>query len=104
MNEAAIPVIVKILDKEYRVACQDSEQDGLLASAHYLDQKMRDIRQNGKVIGTDRIAVIAALNIAHELLQLQENREQNAEMLNRRLRSLQQRIEVALDASSQLDL
>ena len=104
MNEAVIPVTVKILDKEYRVACQDSEQDGLLASAHYLDQKMRDIRQNGKVIGTDRIAVIAALNIAHELLQLQENRNQNAEMLNRRLRSLQNRIEVALEASSQLDL
>jgi cell division protein ZapA len=58
------PVTVHILDKEYRILCQDGEQDDLLASARYLDMKMREIRATGKVIGSDRIAVMAALNIA----------------------------------------
>lgn len=59
---------VFILDKSYRVSCPESEQESLRASASYLDRKMREIRQSGKIIGLERIAVIAALNITHELL------------------------------------
>lgn len=59
---------VFLLDKSYRINCPESEQDNLRASAQYLDHKMRDIRSGSKVIGLERIAVIAALNIAHELL------------------------------------
>jgi cell division protein ZapA len=62
-------VSVKILDKEYQVSCKQDEVDALTASARYLDQQMRQIRESGKVFGLDRIAVMAGLNLAHELLQ-----------------------------------
>ena len=59
---------VFILDKSYRINCPENEQESLRASAQYLDRKMREIRSSGKVLGLERIAVIAALNISHELL------------------------------------
>ena len=59
---------VFILDKSYRINCPENEQESLRASAQYLDRKMREIRSSGKIIGLERIAVIAALNISHELL------------------------------------
>lgn len=58
---------VFILDKAYRISCPEREQDSLRQAALYLDKKMRDIRGDGKVLGLERVAVIAALNIAHEL-------------------------------------
>ncbi|MFV8781201.1 cell division protein ZapA [Microbulbifer sp. SA54] len=60
---------VTILDKEYRVACSEEEQAGLQASAKLLNERMARIRNSGSVIGGERIAVMAALNIAHELIQ-----------------------------------
>lgn len=65
-NEA---VFVRILDKEYQVACPPGERDALLQAAHNLDQRMRGIRNSGSVIGLERIAVMAALNLSHELLE-----------------------------------
>jgi cell division protein ZapA len=62
-------VSVKILDKEYQVACPEEQEADLVVSAKYLDKQMRDIRDTGKVIGLERIAVMAALNISYELLQ-----------------------------------
>jgi cell division protein ZapA len=61
---------VSILDKEYQVACPPEQQAELLLSARHLDEQMRAIRATGKVIGLERIAVMAALNISHELLQM----------------------------------
>ena len=60
---------VKILDKEYQVACPEGQEDELVVSAKYLDKQMRSIRDSGRVIGLERIAVMAALNISYELLQ-----------------------------------
>ena len=65
-------VTVKILDKEYQVACPADQEAELTVSAKYLDKQMRNIRDTGKVIGLERIAVMAALNISHELLQASE--------------------------------
>jgi len=62
-------VEVKILDKEYLVACPEEARDALMQSARHLDTKMREIRASGKVFGTERIAVMAALNITHDLLE-----------------------------------
>ena len=59
---------VSILGREYRVACKESERDDLMQAVQYLDQRMREIRDAGKIAGTERIAVMAALNITHELL------------------------------------
>ena len=60
---------VKILEKEYLVSCPDDKKDALTSAAGHLDSKMRDIRSSGKVLGTERIAVMAALNITYELLE-----------------------------------
>ena len=65
-------ITVSILDKEYQVACPEDQQAELIVSARYLDKQMRSIRDTGKVIGLERIAVMAALNISYELLQASE--------------------------------
>ena len=68
-------VTVKILDKDYQVACPEEQEAQLQASAKYLDKQMRGIRSSGKVIGLERIAVMAALNIGYELLRATDNAE-----------------------------
>ena len=59
---------VSIMGREFRVTCPDDEREELLQSVSYLDKKMREIRDSGKVVGSERIAIMAALNITHELL------------------------------------
>ena len=59
---------IHILGRAYKVACSREEEPGLVAAAHYLDDKMREIRDSSKVIGAERIAIMAGLNLAHELL------------------------------------
>ncbi|THB66139.1 MAG: cell division protein ZapA [Gammaproteobacteria bacterium] len=77
-------VAVKILDKELLISCPRSEMDGLQEAASYLDSKMREIRNSGKVIGAERIAIMAALNIAHEMLQGQSlDSPKNSSLLER---------------------
>lgn len=66
-------VTVKILDKDYQVACPEEQEAQLQTSAKYLDKQMRGIRDSGKVIGLERIAVMAALNIGYELLKASDN-------------------------------
>ncbi len=84
MTQQARTVSVQLLDKEYSVVCPDGEEAELLASADYLDSKMREIREHGKLLGLERIAVMAALNISHELMKLREhNRESTEEQLKR---------------------
>ena len=68
MNESASTLDITILGRTYKVACEEGERDALLRTAAFLDAKMSEIRKGGKVSGTERIAVMAALNIAHELL------------------------------------
>jgi cell division protein ZapA len=87
MRDTVTTVSVKILDKEYQVACAADEVDELAASARYLDQQMRKIRESGKVFGLDRIAVMTALNMANELLhkrsEVAEVVDQSEEMVKR---------------------
>lgn len=67
-------VFVNILDKDYQVACPPEQQEGLKQAAKHLDEQMRQIRQSGKVIGVDRISVMAALNLSYEALQLKTDK------------------------------
>lgn len=67
MSEVKV-IDVNIMGREFKVSCTDDEREGLITAVNYLDKKMREIRDTGKVIGTERIAVMAALNIVHELL------------------------------------
>lgn len=104
MSQESIPVDIRILDKEFRIACAEDEKDELLASAQYLDEQMKTIRRGGKVIGAERIAIMAALNIAHELLQVKREKQSDTDNISHRLRSLQDRIDVALNSGNQLEL
>lgn len=97
-------ISVRILDKEYRVTCPEEEREDLLASAEFLNGKMREIRDTGKVVGADRIAVIAALNIAHELLEQRGRKQDVQQSVGARIRSLQEKIEMALNKGNQLEL
>ena len=68
MADGAKTIEVNILGRGYKIACEEGEREALLEAVSYLDGKMAEIKQAGKVNGTDRIAVMAALNIAHEFL------------------------------------
>lgn len=103
MTPASAPMTVHILDKEYRVACAEQEKDALLASAHYLNAKMKEIRDTGKVVGLERIAVMAALNMAHELLQHRARKEEYTQVVATRARALQDKIEGALSNGKQME-
>ena len=97
-------VTVRILEKEYFISCPQDERAALLDSAEYLNKKMREVRDTGKVVGADRIAVIAALNMANELLRL---RKQDAEIqgaVSGRVKNMRERVENVLQRTRQLDL
>jgi cell division protein ZapA len=66
-------VQIRVLDKEYQVQCQPEEMEALLESARALDQRMQEIRKTGNVIGLERTAVMAALNLSHDLLRAEQN-------------------------------
>ena len=97
-------VSVTILDKEYLVACPEEERHDLIRSADYLDRKMREIRDAGKIIGSDRIAVMAALNISHELLTQNSTSGNIDGSIGQRIRGLEAKIEDALYRSRQLEI
>jgi cell division protein ZapA len=96
MTTDASRVSVRILEKEYHVACPAEERAALLDSAEYLNRKMREIRDSGKVVGLDRIAVMAALNITNDLL-LSRGHDGSVETdLVTRLKTMRERVESAL--------
>ncbi|MEE9412366.1 MAG: cell division protein ZapA [Methylococcales bacterium] len=93
------PVRISILGKEYHIVCPKDERDGLLEAARQLEDKMDEIRDSGRVFGAERIAVMAALNVTHELSQssLIKASEQTLEPdLSDRVNSLQHRIDAVL--------
>lgn len=95
-------VTVRILDKDYPVACPPDQEQALLQAARHLDQQMRSIRDSGKVIGLERIAVMAALNISHELLQASGNDTSAA--TEEQVKRITQRVDDALQQFRQLDI
>jgi cell division protein ZapA len=98
MSEAA-PVAVNILDREFLIGCTEAERPGLIAAASYLDGKMREIRNATRSAGVDRIAVMAALNIAHELLALKQTHDGEANSLAQHVQALKIKLDAALGAS-----
>jgi cell division protein ZapA len=95
---------VRLLDREYQVACPAEERADLLDSAEYLDSKMREVRDSGKVAGLERIAVISALNLANELIKLRRQGSALDGDVGARLRTLRERVESALERGQQLEL
>lgn len=103
MSNEQRPVTVVILDKEYLVACGEKERDALHASVDFLNGKMRELRDGGKIIGTERIAVMAALNIAHEFLQYKQQNDNFAGDVNLMIRRLQDKISGALNVRQRVE-
>jgi cell division protein ZapA len=96
-------VSVRILEKEYQFACPASERNDLLNSAEFLNAKMRQIRDSGKVVGLDRIAVMAALNLANDLLRNRNLDEALEASVGLRLKSMRERVESALETGKQME-
>jgi len=104
MNKDTKPLRIHIMDKEYLVACPDNEREALFASAELLTEKMKEIRDTGKIVGADRIAVMAALNMAHDLLEQKYTRDEYQLNVSNRIRALQDKIDLALNSGNQLEL
>ena len=104
MSSDSKPITVQILDKEYRIACPAGEEDALRQSATLLNNRIIEVRESGKVIGPDRITVMAALNLAHEYLAERSEHEQYSSHINNKVRSLHERIDTAIRSSKQLEL
>ena len=96
MSEQPGAITITILDKEYMVSCPEEEREDLLLSAKYLDQRMKDTRDNGKVLGAERMAVMTALNIVNDFLRQQREKEQVEQTVNDCVRTLQSKIDRAL--------
>lgn len=104
MTDRTVRVSVRILEKEYQVACLPEERSELLDSAEYLNLKMREIRDGGNIIGLDRIAVMAALNLANELLKMKRTGGDAGGEVAPRVRQMRERVEATLTKGQQLDL
>jgi len=100
----ARPLSVRILEKEYMVACSPEERNELLDSAEFLNGRMREIRDSGKIVGLDRIAVMAALNLAHEVITLRARESGTEQELGHRLKTMRERVESSLQHGQQLEL
>ena len=91
-------VSVRILDREYTVGVEPDERDSLIAAARLLEQRMRDVRGANRMAAIDRVAVLAALNLAHELQQLLDENRRRERELARTLDTLQRKLDLFVDA------
>ena len=92
---------INVMGREFRVACPDNEQKGLLEAVDYLNKKMNEIRDAGKIVGLERIAIMAALNIAHELLSVKVG-GLDVGQVKRRISSIEAKLDAALAQQEKL--
>jgi cell division protein ZapA len=102
MAEPAKTVEVQLLGRTYRVACEDNEREALMQAVAYLDGKMNEIRRAGKVMGAERIAVMAALNVAHELLTVKLGAGFDVGLAKRRMAALESQLDAAIAKQEKL--
>ena len=103
MSEQNTAVQVTILDKEYQVSCPPSDQEALIKSARYLDESMRKIKGRGNIPGAEKIAVMAALNITHDMLRKNLLINETRQTTSEQVQSLEEKIDLALASSRQLE-
>jgi cell division protein ZapA len=96
MSTSSEPVALRLGDREFHIACAPEEREGLLEAAAYLDRRMRELRANAKAPGFDRLVVLTAVSITHELLALRRQQE-NSDAVGERLAALRRRLDAALD-------
>ena len=89
-------ICVKLLGKEFQISCPEGKEQELLDAAYHLDQNMLEIRNKGRIFGLERIAIMAALNATHDLLQQNLQNKESARELNEKVKDLQNKIDNAL--------
>ena len=104
MSDMFAHVNIKILEKEYQISCPAEERKALIDSAELLNAKMREIRDSGKVVGLDRIAVMAALNLANDLINAANVSSQLESDVKPKVIQMRERIESALQFGQQMEL
>lgn len=104
MSATGDPVSVQILDKEYLIACPPEEREDLQRAATLLGARLKQIREGGKVIGTERLLMMAALNMANDLAKLTAREERTAGEFGSRVKQMRERVERALVQGQQLEL
>ena len=104
MSQEQARVSVRIMEKEYVIACPYEERTALLDTAEFLNSRMREVRDSGKVVGLDRIAVMVALNLANELMRLKSHDAKLENDATGRVRALRERVEGAIEKGQQLEL
>jgi cell division protein ZapA len=104
MSQEQARVSVRIMEKEYVIACPYEERTALLDTAEFLNSRMREVRDSGKVVGLDRIAVMVALNLANELMRLKNQDARLESEASGRVRALRERVEGAIERGQQLEL
>jgi cell division protein ZapA len=102
MAEPTNSVEVTLLGRTYRVACEEGDREALMQAVAYLDAKMNEIRKAGKVIGAERIAVMAALNVAHELLSMRLGSGFDVGQAKRRISAIESKIDAAIAKQEKL--
>ena len=98
MSSGSEAVSVRLLDREYTVGVKPDERDSLVAAAKLLDGRMREVRGSNRMAAVDRVAVLAALNLAHELQQLREENGQRDREISTLLGDLQRKLDGLIDA------
>jgi cell division protein ZapA len=104
MTESVKPITVTILDKEYIVGCAENEREALFASVEFLNDKMQEQRDSGKVIGSERIAVMAALNVTHEYLEYRRDNETMSSDIGAGIDRIRSKINSALSRGGPFEL
>ncbi|MEO8997705.1 MAG: cell division protein ZapA [Rhodanobacter sp.] len=92
------PVALRLIDKEFLIACAPEEREGLLEAAGYLDRKMRELRANAKAPSFERLAVLTAISVVHEFLSLRKQHDGQSQRLTDGLASLRGKLNAALDS------
>ncbi len=96
-------VALRLLEREFLVSCAPDERDSLVAAGKHLDHDLRELRARSKTAGFDRLLVLTAINMTHELLSLREDCEHDAQNLSRHIALLRHKLETVLDAKTKLD-
>ncbi|PCI76437.1 MAG: cell division protein ZapA [SAR86 cluster bacterium] len=104
MSEQSTSVQVKILDKEYQVNCPPSDQEALIKSARYLDENMRKIKSRGNIHGVEKIAVMAALNITHDMLRKNRLINETRHATAQHVQGIETKIDSAIAHNRQLEI
>ncbi|MFT4886539.1 MAG: cell division protein ZapA [Pseudohongiellaceae bacterium] len=103
-EQQSTSVQVKILDKDYQVNCPPSDQEALMKSARYLDENMRKIKSRGNIHGSEKIAVMAALNITHDMLRKNRLINETRHVTAQQVKGIEDKIEVAIASTRQLEI